>query len=486
MAVACGDGHTVMVGELGFEVFACGRGGSGQLGVGTREDQRAPALVAGLAEVLGNARVVMVAAGEYHSAASTSEGELLAWGCGEFGRLGYSTGEDGTVPVKLGRELFGGLRVIMVSCGGHHTMAVTNAGSVFTFGEGPHGQLGHGDRNHRSFPTEIPATRFGQAQVIFVAAGYIHSGVVTSKGGVWTWGCGARARLGLCDERDQVAPRELLTEFGGSKVVMMSAGGAHTMFITEEGGLWGCGYGGYGQLGLGDCANRAEPVRVGMGGNFKQYKVLTVACGIAHTLAVTEKGKLWSWGRGYRGRLGHEAQFERNRLVPEVVDLARYGGGPVMAVCCGHNHSAAVTIDGALYTWGQGATYPGSQIPAGLGHEDLDDKIVPTLVAPQLLGTRIGRCLSLSPLHALAFAMGTHSRLGAGAAGAGGMGKVRSLGRVQGCAFVGLPAEIVRKIVDLCRGWPEGCAGEVEGVVRLVGGGMLLNRMKTRRGEEDM
>ena len=370
MAVACGDGHTVIVGERGLEVFACGRGGSGQLGVGTRHDHRAPALVAGLAQVLGHARIVMVAAGEYHSAASTSEGGVLTWGCGEFGRLGHGSGEDAIAPVKLGRELFGNSPVVMVSCGGYHTMAVTGAGRVFTFGEGAHGQLGHGDRNYRSFPTAI--TRLDHSRIVFVAAGYIHSGVVTSEGGVWTWGCGARARLGLCNERDQVVPRELVRQFSGSKVVMMSSGGAHTMFITTDGLLWACGYGGYGQLGLGDCANRSKPVRVGAGSSFELCQVVTVACGIAHTVAVTDGGKLWSWGRGYRGRLGHEVECERNRLTPVMVGPEHFGGAQVVSVSCGHNHSAAVTKGGALYTWGQGAPYPGSEIPAGLGHEELE------------------------------------------------------------------------------------------------------------------
>lgn len=75
MAVACGDGHTVLVGERGLAVFACGRGGQGQLGCGARHDQRVPARIPELDAVLVSERIVMVAAGEYHSAASTSTGE---------------------------------------------------------------------------------------------------------------------------------------------------------------------------------------------------------------------------------------------------------------------------------------------------------------------------------------------------------------------------------------------------------------------------
>ena len=61
-----------------------GHGGNGQLGNGTGEHQRVPGPVSGLAELMEGARVVMVAAGSYHSAASTSEGEVMTWGYGAY------------------------------------------------------------------------------------------------------------------------------------------------------------------------------------------------------------------------------------------------------------------------------------------------------------------------------------------------------------------------------------------------------------------
>ena len=101
--------------------------------------------------------------------------------------------------------------------------------------------------------------------------------------------------------------------------------------------------------------------------------------------------------------------------------MERFDGAKIVTADGGGGHSVAVTAEGAVYTWGCAADYDGN--PAGLGHDDLDHKLVPTLVEPRhLLGARVGRCLPLSPLHALALAMGTHGRLGGGAAGAGGAG----------------------------------------------------------------
>ena len=166
--------------------------------------------------MLEGARVVMVAAGRYHSAASTSEGEVMTWGCNWNGELGHGDQQNRTRPTKLGREVFGGSAVMMVSCGGFHTMAVTEVGRLFTFGWGICGELGHGDRNDRNVPVEVGGARFRGARIVFAAAGCWHSGVVTSEGGIWTWGEGINGRLGHNDQETQlVVPKEVEGELGG-------------------------------------------------------------------------------------------------------------------------------------------------------------------------------------------------------------------------------------------------------------------------------
>ena len=145
---------------------------------------------------------------------------------------------------------------------------------------------------------------------------------------------------------------------------------------------------------------------------FGGSQVRTIACGNVHTLAVTEAGELWAWGLGAQGRLG--PNDGQDRLVPTRVDPQHFAHAPISAVAAGESHSAAVTAGGALYTWGTGETgcYPGPQVPGGLGHADLVNRLVPTLVQRQLLGeARVGRCHRLREELALAFAVGTHERL---------------------------------------------------------------------------
>jgi len=96
-------------------------------------------------------------------------------------------------------------------------------------------------------------------------------------------------------------------------------------------------------------------------------------------------------------------------------------------------------------------------------------------------------------MHALAFAMGTHSRLGSCAAptavAAGGSSQRRSqwqqgktpaaADKGNDCEYVSMPGELVQRVVEACVSWLEGRAGELEGVVRLLVGGMMETRGST-------
>ena len=184
------------------------------------------------------------------------------------------------------------------------------------------------------------------------------------------------------------------------------------------------------------------------------------------------------------GQLGLNDKVNRN--VFERVRLPVLSDARIVTASAGWFHSAAVTEDGALFTWGRGQAYGGS--PTGLGHGDFTQRLRPTLVAPDSMdGARIGRCRALAREHALAFAMVTHPRLGRAQAqaqaGAGGARRSQRLrdkaakaaggGGGGECVFGGLADHLVEMVVKACREWPEGAAGKEEGVVRLLGGGQM-------------
>ena len=81
-----------------------------------------------------------------------------------------------------------------------------------------------------------------------------------------------------------------------------------------------------------------------------QHRVLTLQCGAEHCLAVTVNGQVLSWGSGQAGCLGHGDH--NSRINPTIVD--GLNSVCVISADCGAYHSAAVTLDGGLWTWGRG------------------------------------------------------------------------------------------------------------------------------------
>jgi len=300
-----------------------------------------------------------------------------------------------------------------------------------------------------------------------------------SEVGVWTWG------VGVCLGHNVLQNKHVPTllpgaVFAGGKVVMVAAGGTHTVAVTSKGVLWAWGNNSNGQLGIVGLETwKIEPALVGAKDVFGGSPVRMAACSIEHTLIVTEEGTLWTCGKGENGALGHNDINDRQ--VPTLVEAYHFGNAKVVSAAAGCFHSAAVTELGGLYTWGQGQNAEDVS-PAGLGHDDMLTKLVPTCVAQHLLqGARVGRCHSLPPLHALAFAMGTHARLSSAVPTAtpvvGGSRKSRRQeGKVlaaadisRDCAYGTMPGELVQRVVEACASWPEGQAGEMEGMVRLLG-----------------
>jgi len=307
--------------------------------------------------------------GGSHSAAVTSNGSLYTWGDNYSGKLGLSDNSDKNTPTKVPWPS----DVVAVSLGGSHSAAVTSDGSLYTWGRNWYGELGMGVSADKNTPTKV-----GLSDVVAVSLGSGHSAAVTSDSSLYTWGRNEYGQLGLGDNEDKYTPRKIA---GLSNVVAVSLGSGHSAAITSDGSLYTWGHNKYGQLGLGDNADRNTPTKVPGLSN-----VVAVSLGDYHSAAVTSDGSLYTWGSNYRydshyveyaagpilvshyyGQLGLGDKADRN--TPTKVRLS-----DVVAVSLGGFHSAAVTSDGGLYTWGDNES-------GQLGLGDNEDRDTPTKVS---------------------------------------------------------------------------------------------------------
>ncbi|KAK4368002.1 hypothetical protein RND71_011794 [Anisodus tanguticus] len=148
--IAVGAFHNLALLDDGV-LMAWGNNEYGQLGTGDTQPRSQPIAVQGLSGLT----LVDTAAGGWHSAALTDDGEVYGWGRGEHGRLGFGDDKSSKmVPQKV--QLLAGENIVQVSCGGTHSVALTHDGRMFSFGRGDHGRLGYGRKVTTGHPSEVP------------------------------------------------------------------------------------------------------------------------------------------------------------------------------------------------------------------------------------------------------------------------------------------------------------------------------------------
>ena len=304
-----------------------------------------------------------VSAGDDHSLALTADGAVWSWGWGASGQLGHGDERRQLLPKKV--EAFAGQRVVAVSAGDSHSLAITADGAVWSWGRGDEGQLGHGVQQDTELPGKIEALA-GQ-RVVVVSAGGSHSLAITADGAVWSWGSGDDGRLGHGDTQLQLLLKKV-EAFAGRSVIAVSAGDSHSLAITADGAVWSWGQGGLGALGHGSLQNQLLLRKIEA---FDGQRVVAVSAGGQHSLALAADGAVWSWGLGLGGELGHGDE-QLQQLPKKIEALA---GQRVVAVSAGWQRSLVLSADSTVFTWGKGES-------SCLGHgEDLSNQLLPKKIA---------------------------------------------------------------------------------------------------------
>ena len=216
---------------------------------------------------------------------------------GKYGVLGHDE-IDRSVPSKV--EALSDENIAQVACGTHHTVALTTKGSVFSWGKNAYGRTGHGKtKGSQDTPKLVKGLK--SRKVTFVSACSYHTACVTDDGFAYTWGEGEFGRLGHGDEKNSFTPKPVEGLFD-VKVKEIHCGVYHTSVCTMDGRLYTFGRGDCGQLGHGDREGRLSPTLVeALLGPF----VIQARCGLSHTIALTSTGAVYTWGSGANGKLGH-------------------------------------------------------------------------------------------------------------------------------------------------------------------------------------
>jgi alpha-tubulin suppressor-like RCC1 family protein len=198
-----------------------------------------------------------------------------------------------------------GVKVIATE--GHHTVALKDNGTVWSWGWNTYGQLGDGTIAIKSTPVQVMASPgVGLTGVKAIAAGYAHTIALKDNGTVWSWGYNYYGQLGDGTVTEKSTPVQVTVSADVSltDVIAISAGRYHTIALKDDGTVWSWGDNIYGQLGNGTTAQRNTPVQVMASPGVGLTDVIAISARYDHTIALKDNGTVWSWGYNGTGQLG--------------------------------------------------------------------------------------------------------------------------------------------------------------------------------------
>lgn len=397
------------------KAFVWGQGDSAQLGLGGDVDERRRPTVVDRG-VMATAEITQIASGGMHTLALAKGGACFSWGNNDGGALGRRVDKnaDPDAEYEPGKvELPLDVKVVMVSTGDSHACALTDAGDVWAWGSfrTTNGAWAFNpntlDCEKTMFPFKIYSPSARDERVKTIVSGVDHVLALTVAGGVYTWGCSEKGRLGRFDKDESeenerasdALKKRLLTPgrvtfpkhgggalgsaFGGEPAITaIVAGDFHSLAIcaTADGShsdVYGWGLSNCHQLGLfdpnpdlrGDEQVTYYPQLVE---SLSGKKIVDGDAGTHHSLFRTADGDVIAIGRWTDGRCGVSGvPAATDGMLEEPTKVQALPGRAAKVVAGGVN-GGAVLDDGEVYVWGSQYT---AQLGLGNREEDAHEPV---------------------------------------------------------------------------------------------------------------
>ena len=236
--------------------------------------------------------------------------------------------------------------VVDIACGSGHSLAISDVGDLYMWGRGTSGQLGFG-----KFKIEVQSN--GRKQKGGGSSEEDEDEDEEEEGSEAAVNSGGASKQPVVDVGNENLKPTKVKMKGGQEPRTVAGGDEHSMLITHSGLLYAFGSNRDGQLGIGrpeegGCYIQITPTPVV--GAISKNKVAQVSCGSSHSAAVTENGVLYTWGETFNGRCGYSSAGT-NMFVPTLVPDFSYI--ECARVSCGGYHTCVLTVDQRVYVFGQ-------------------------------------------------------------------------------------------------------------------------------------
>ena len=332
-AIAAGQTTTLFLKSDGT-IWGTGYNEVGQLGLGNRTQQNTPV------HIMTGSFFTAIASGTNldHSLFLRNDGTVWACGRNDDGELGINstspsffspcTASGGPnacewTPVQVhGVGDVGFLtNIVKVFAGAYHSFAISNTGTVYAWGENASGALGDGSTTGRLVPVVVTVP--GGSTVAKISTSTSHTLFLKADGTVWACGNGNSyfetnsAKCGGCNfctkksglladgTQNNTSTPVQCTALPAGTWIDIASGGDVSLFLRNDGTLWGSGLNVYGALGNSDpfptCPVQT-PVQLSVGSVFTAVGV--GAHGQGASFCLRSDGALISAGYNVNGEVG--------------------------------------------------------------------------------------------------------------------------------------------------------------------------------------
>lgn len=292
-----------------------------------------------------------VCASRDFTVAIRTDGSLWTWGDNSHEQLGNALNTRQNKPVQLDSNH----HWVQIAAGWTHVLALRADGTLWGWGNNQYGQL-NGTQSHNS--------AFGLIQIgtdsdwTLIAAAFYASTALKKDGSCWYWGEGISCGI---SNGQASGPQRVDTITGCIKIAV---GSKHLAVLKKDGTLWTCGGNSKGQLGIGNELDSPRLVQVQASNT---WPWIDVAAGIDFTIALKADGSLWGWGQNMVNRFTGQPRMDA--FWPQQLDR----NNNWVKLAAGLIHGLMVDSRGDMWAWGVN-----SNGQLGVGHEEFT--ISPLLV----------------------------------------------------------------------------------------------------------
>ena len=289
--------------------------------------------------------------GGYHTITLSNDGIVHSFGRNDYGVLGLGHKRDVLFPTPIPNLP----QINMISCGANFTVCVDHEGFIWSFGDNEFGQLGTGNKIQFSVPQKLQNI----PPVHSVSCGSDHTLIITTDDNLWSWGRNNFGQLCHGDKKNHSIPQK--TSF--SKLSKISTGYGHSLFQNDK-GIFTCGYNTKGACGLGHFNSpQITPSLIpNLPSNIVQF-----VCGSHQSLFLDSEGNVFSVGANEFGQLGLGHNKKQNELnkIPNIP--------PIKIISCVSSSSCLIDFEGNLWTFGLNNYWQ-------LGHGDSPHLNIPKII----------------------------------------------------------------------------------------------------------